>query len=358
MPFTPRKTRLTLVVMFMFVIGILIYSTVPEEKNSQKIPRKNKYKDSNKPILQKEKNLKAAIVGLVRNSDMYSITESIRQLDDRFNKNFNYPIILLNDEPFTEEFKHKVQTVTKANITFGLVEGESWGYPPWVDQEKAKEERETAKYMYAKSESYRFMCRFQSGFIFNHPLLKDLDYYWRIEPDVKYFCDIEYDPFKYMRDNKLMYGWVIAFNELMDTVRTLWDKTVDFMEEFPQHIPENNFLEYVKNKRGYNGCHFWSNFEIVDLRLYRSQAYTDYFNFLDSTGGFFYERWGDAPIHSIAAAMFLRKDQIHFFEDIGYSHPGAGHCPKDSAIKGACHCNPAKNRAIQIRCARRWLKLQ
>lgn len=31
-------------------------------------------------------------------------------------------------------------------------------------------------------------------------------------------------------------------------------------------------------------------------------------------------RWGDAPVHSIAAAMLLRKDEFHFFNDIGYRH--------------------------------------
>lgn len=42
----------------------------------------------------------------------------------------------------------------------------------------------------------------------------------------------------------------------------------------------------------------------------------DYFEHLDQAGGFFYERWGDAPVHSIAAALLLPKSQIHFFNDI------------------------------------------
>jgi hypothetical protein len=29
---------------------------------------------------------------------------------------------------------------------------------------------------------------------------------------------------------------------------------------------------------------------------------------------------GDAPVHSIGAALFAKKEQIHFFEDIGYKH--------------------------------------
>ena len=43
------------------------------------------------------------------------------------------------------------------------------------------------------------MCRYFSGFFYHHPLLADVDYYWRIEPDVHYYCDLNYDPFVFMQ---------------------------------------------------------------------------------------------------------------------------------------------------------------
>ena len=33
----------------------------------------------------------------------------------------------------------------------------------------------------------------------------------------------------------------------------------------------------------------WSNFEIGDLDLWRGEAYSKYFEFLDKKGGFYYE---------------------------------------------------------------------
>jgi alpha 1,2-mannosyltransferase len=77
----------------------------------------------------------------------------------------------------------------------------------------------------------------------------------------------------------------------------------------------------------YNGLHFWSNFEIGDLNWFRSQEYNDYFEFLDKRGGFFYERWGDAPVHSLAVGMFLKVEEIHYFGDIGYRHDDLKTCP-------------------------------
>jgi len=91
--------------------------------------------------------------------------------------------------------------------------------------------------------------------------------------------------------------------------------------------------------------HQWSNFEIGNLDWLRSQAYIDFFESLDKDGGFFYERWGDAPVHSIAASLLLPKDDIHFFNDIAYYHVPFTHCPTgdDLRLKLRCHCNPADN---------------
>jgi alpha 1,2-mannosyltransferase len=93
-----------------------------------------------------------------------------------------------------------------------------------------------------------------------------------------------------------------------------------------------------------NICPVWSNFEIGDLDLWRSEAYSTFFDFLDQKGGFYYERWGDAPVHSIGAALFAKKEQIHFFNDIGYRHEPFQHCPQgDAHRRGKCWCDPTEN---------------
>ena len=63
------------------------------------------------------------------------------------------------------------------------------------------------------------------------------------------------------------------------------------------------------------------------------------------TQQFFYERWGDAPVHSIAASLFLNRSQIHHFEDIGYRHIPWAHCPANRAKyhdTGKCLCDPTE----------------
>lgn len=88
----------------------------------------------------------------------------------------------------------------------------------------------------------------------------------------------------------------------------------------------------------------WSNFEIADMDFWRSEAYMKYFEYLDSKGGFYYERWGDAPVHSIAASLLLHKEKIHFFDQIGYRHHPFEHCPQGwTHRQGQCKCLQSDN---------------
>lgn len=77
----------------------------------------------------------------------------------------------------------------------------------------------------------------------------------------------------------------------------------------------------------------------------RSQPYLDYFDLLDHDGGFYYERWGDAPVHSIAASLLLNRDEVHFFDEIAYYHIPLTHCPTEESkrLKLKCSCNPDEN---------------
>ncbi|KAI7898249.1 nucleotide-diphospho-sugar transferase [Cokeromyces recurvatus] len=287
----------------------------------------------------------AAFIVLVRNSELSGILQSMHDVENRFNHKFNYPWIFLNDEPFTDEFQKLTTLAASSRTHYGLVNESMWGYPDWIDQHKAAERRERMKGLpYGLSESYRHMCRFQSGFFWRHPLVLSLklEYYWRVEPDVRYYCDLDYDPFLYMKQNKKKY-------EHSGTIPTLWNTVKRFTSDMAKEgqiifdLPlTDTIFNFISKDEGrtYNGCHFWTNFEIARLDLWHTEAYQRFFEYLDQTGGFFYERWGDAPVHSIFAALYLRRDEIHFFNDVGYKHSIYQHCPAEDQLIRRCSCNP------------------
>lgn len=207
-----------------------------------------------------------------------------------------------------------------------------WGYPDWVDHEVAREgirKQGDAAIMYGGMESYHHMCRFYSGFFYKHELLDKYEWYWRLEPEIKYFCDITYDPFVRMAEANKTYGFTIAVKELKETVpnifryasaykrkhklksKGLWEMFLEPTTDDPKPSPEGLRAktlpeEILQTEPGhqnikeideesmegekYNMCHFWSNFEIARLDWFRSKEYNEFFDMMDRSGGFWMER--------------------------------------------------------------------
>lgn len=342
----------------------------------------------------------AAIVVLCRNSDINGILPSLEHLELTFNAHpmTSYTYVFLNNNDFNVHFREKVTAyLTTArerfggprasipDIRFGQIPPEHWDVPANVNVTKVRagwSDMIKAKVPYASSMSYRQMCRFQSGFFFRHPLLQDFKYYWRVEPDVTFSCNIVppqgaaptswdaradgmgdfFDPFRWMAANKKKYAWVLSLTEYPATIHDLWVHSLRFFKANTQyHSPGLTALNFVasRNRVGlsYNHCHFWSNFEIADLDWYRSEGYIKYFEELDRTGKFFKWRWGDAPVHSIAAAWLLSKDEIHQFTNIGYTHDPFTACPRGEQYLSRCKCDSQSDFKYdpgQMSCQTQW----
>lgn len=377
-----------------------------------------------------EPRANAVLVVLARNKEYPGVISSMQSLERHFNRWFHYPYVFLNDEPFNSTFKEAVKNVTDSEVEFGTIDTTAWNFPSWADVDDVEEAialQGDRAIMYGGMASYHRMCRFYSGAFFQHPLLQKYEWYWRVEPDVKYFCDITYDPFKFMEKTNKVYGFTIVIKELVETVPNLFRHTYGFkqsrnitskgmwelflkkhrteavgdpmsnsgsvqksklkehmdnlkkdkealaklQEELPDEamigdpsarkfMPAGKELEsfddddqkldidnydyfahdvpqYSINGETYNMCHFWSNFEIARLDFFRSKEYQDYFETLDKSGGFWEERWGDAPVHSLAAGLFLSPEQVHYFRDIGYRHTTIQHCPANAPERQLPH---------------------
>jgi len=102
---------------------------------------------------------------LASNSEIDGVVSSMTSLEQRFNKHFQYPYVFLNDVEFDENFKAQVSKHTKAKIEFGRIPKEAWGFPEWIDPDKAREafEAQRGKIIYGGLESYHHMCRFFSA---------------------------------------------------------------------------------------------------------------------------------------------------------------------------------------------------
>lgn len=216
--------------------------------------------------------MNATFVTLARNGDVWEIAKSIRAVEDRFNHKFHYDWVFLNDQPFDDQFKKVTTALVSGTTKYGLIPQEHWSFPEWIDQDKAAKVREdmhNRQIIYGDSISYRHMCRFESGFFFRQPLMLEYEWYWRVEPSIELYCDVDYDPFKFMSENNKKYSFVLSLKEYKETIPTLWDSTKSFIREHPEHIDPGNSMQWLSNDGGenYNLCHFVSRASVFEACL-------------------------------------------------------------------------------------------
>lgn len=346
----------------------------------------------------------ASLVVLARNSEVLDVVKSMKSMERHFNQWYNYPWVFLNDEPFDDTFKETVAKYTTSEIEFGTIPASEWDFNEGDKNLIAEsiESQGDRRILYGNLESYHKMCRFYSMSFYKHELVKKREWYWRVEPDVEFYCDLTYDPFVEMELRGKKYGFTVMIGELYYTVPGLFRETKAFLKKSglnvgnawrlfvdgPKYTSSTNkkydgnskqeilqqiedeltlkrFLQMKKKKdhhvgefnnelikklfrnsvklpllnedrmdrEEYNLCHFWSNFEIAKTEIFTSPQYQAYFEHLDASGGFYKERWGDAPVHLLAVGMLLNLEDIHYFRDIGYTHSVLTHCPANAPQK-------------------------
>ena len=56
-------------------------------------------------------------------------------VEARFNRQYHYPYMFMNDEPFPEDAEEKIRKHTNAPVEFVVLPKELWGVPDYVDKE-------------------------------------------------------------------------------------------------------------------------------------------------------------------------------------------------------------------------------
>jgi alpha 1,2-mannosyltransferase len=278
---------------------------------------------------------------LTRNQDLSDLIKTITQIENAFNHNYKYPYVIVSDELFTGFFQKQIRKHTRSLVEFGQISVDEWSVPKWIDPNQLKLNLKDKKVFKNSILSYHHMCRYYSGFFFRHNLTLKYDYYWRLDSHVKFPCPIREDPFLALKKRNKLYGFTIAIEDEMNTMPTLWKTVTSFFNMTKLKSSEKEsalkFVSIDGGKSLSSTCTFWNNFEVASFELFRNKDYISYFEHLDRAGGFYYERWGDAPVHTYYSLLRLRKHEIHRFEDIGYGHTGRYNWPNDRNILKKCY---------------------
>lgn len=319
---------------------------------------------------------KAAIIYLCC-SDEYEVRDlelSLSLTVKFFVDRWNYPIMVLHDylksshiariSSIVREllFRNHSKPESDPNaLNFIYLEAKDWcGKVPDNVQDQDK--------IFGYGIGYRHMCRFFSGPPLAHlPAFAAYDWLLRLDTDSFLLGPVLDDPFQIMAQRQIKYGWIGAFMDQAYFTTSLWHETKHWVQSnaiwHHSHLfnrsginsqttlkflsmesrPRDrraldsvynwiyNQLEIFKPENPRNGswddiryC-FASNFFVVDLKWWRSDELHSYFSHLDSTGGFYRYRWGDACVQFLMAAIFLeRETEVTRFSNLfPYWHQGS-----------------------------------
>ena len=230
------------------------------------------------------------------------LQRALRSVDTYFNDKFRYPIIIFHEAnliPFIPEIRRYISSdLFFQEIIFKV--------PDFLPGPVPKD------IPCLSHIGYRHMCRFHAKGVFQQPIIRGLEYYWRLDDDSLLLREVPYDVFQFMRNRNLSYGYSWRHLDSSTCTVGLWDATWRHINR--TGIKPGFFAEWLEPQLYYN------NFEISKMSTWLSKGYADYVEYLDHLGGMYFHRWGDAPIKGIAVSLFVPKSEIHRFSDIGYSH--------------------------------------
>ena len=152
---------------------------------------------------------------------------------------------------------------------------------------------------------YRHMCRFFSGQLYEFDIVKDYDYYLRLDTDSFIHTPLSYDIFDWAEKNECYYGYIAP------AVQVDNPKVVEGLSERVNEILPNNIP---------SGTMFYTNFELGKISWFLHSGYMEFYNYLDKSGGFYIKRWGDAPIKFLGVNLLMKCKNIIPVNGFTYQH--------------------------------------
>ena len=319
--FKSNRFKWSLIAAFnLLTCSILLLMSPNDEDNSDVLRSQMEWLGFGSP----SPKINACVIVMARNIDLMKLTKTITDFERFFNRRHHYPIIVFNRDEFTSNFKKVIRKAAgRTLVEFAVIPKKEWSVPKRHSMKRVNLYLENNPFF---SIGYHHMCRFFSGFFFRHPTTLKYDYFMRIDSDSNFFCPIGDDPFETLINNNKTFGFALGSNDAEYTMPTLWKSVRGWLNK-TSHMYRpavNNTLAFVSSDGGFSPssdyCIFYNNFEVAAFSLFRSQAYLNFFSYLDRKGGFYYERWGDAPVHTYFVTHMLDRSKVHLFKNVPYGH--------------------------------------
>ena len=291
--------------------------------------------------------------------DKHTSIETMAQTLKNFDTNFvqivgtHYPLAVFGRN-LDVNSKATLRASTNLTVDFYAMEEivDSYPIPDFIDQSRIKEEK--CGFM-DTSLSDKHTNRFYASKI--HDILhKKYEWTWRLSPDGKLTEKLTFDPIAKVASEGKKYGYLTTvfddkscIETFDETVNEYIDKRRQSVNEIHPNIDAENLpstfeiapSKYILNKNinkhistsekqklQFNptfhhdlpsGMTFYRGFEVTHRDIVTSKDYKDFFDFLDTKGGIYYERWNEANIVTAALSLFTPNEDTMRLSEIGYT---------------------------------------
>ena len=139
-------------------------------------------------------------------------------------------------------------------------------------------------------------------------------YYWRLDTHSEISTKVDFDVFELMQKQNKKYGFAMLNVDPPKLVKYMDVWSANFMKTNKLTIADPKWFEEMVTTRQYAGrsLHFWNNFELVDLQWITSSDVLRYSRHMDTVGGIYSYRWGDAPLRTCALCVAPRLVRMCF----------------------------------------------
>lgn len=252
------------------------------------------------------------IIYLVRSSD--EDVEMFNKSLDLLEKNLlrfssNIDVIVFVEKSF-DSYKEKIKT--NIELQYHLIEFKVPDYPEQIANQipeffphPTHGNGPVAWGHPGFSMGYRHMCRFFSGEIYKYDIIKKYNYYLRLDTDSFIHTPLNYDIFDWAETNQCYYGYIepAVQTDNPKVIEGLWEFV---NERYPNNIPD--------------GLMFYTNFELGNINWFLTSPYMKFYNEIDTCGGIYTKRWGDAPIKFLGINLFMPLENIQPVTGFTYQH--------------------------------------
>jgi alpha 1,2-mannosyltransferase len=272
-----------------------------------------------------------------KHDQSWNIMNMLGTMENQFMQKFRYPVVIYHED-YNDEQKKNLQSATKSKIFWFKIQFGPAALPDYYDMKAvmkevgANHEGGDINKPHSRGKfhgfGYRTMCRFYGGLVFHSPLVREFDYYWRVDGgDSRINWKNAYDLFDRMQSKGYLYGYRSIGSA--GPSPKLDGALAAFRSTHPEVTPDASLLApFVTSDGSYTGKYYYNNFEIAHIPTFQQPMHWELFMGVDKTFAFILgptkqNGLGDADFRSMTVAYIMKKDKVHDFEDVGYQHPVA-----------------------------------